>query len=90
VCNTPLVGLLKVEYDPYRNVASVIVAIAGIALPTEPPRSVCTVFAEFAFGSLRSGISIGNEISAAGAKALGDALKDNSTLASLSLTLSSA
>jgi hypothetical protein len=44
-------------------------------------------FAEFVFGSLHSGVSVGNKIGAEGAKALGDALKDNTTLTSLSLDL---
>jgi hypothetical protein len=43
--------------------------------------------AEFVFGSLQSGVSVDNEIGAEGAKALGDALKDNTTLTSLSLDL---
>jgi hypothetical protein len=44
-------------------------------------------FAEFAFGSLHSGVSAVNGIGDEGAKALGDALKDNTTLTSLSLNL---
>jgi hypothetical protein len=46
-------------------------------------------FAEFVFGSLHSGVSVDNRIGAEGAKALGDALKDNTTLTSLSLGLRS-
>jgi hypothetical protein len=46
-------------------------------------------FAEFLFGSLHSGVSVGNEIGDEGAKALSDALKDNTTLTSLSLALRS-
>jgi hypothetical protein len=45
------------------------------------------VFAEFVFGSPHSGVSADNEIGAEGAKALSDALKDNTTLTSLSLDL---
>jgi hypothetical protein len=44
-------------------------------------------FAEFIFGSLLSGVSIENRIGDEGGKALGDALKDNTTLTSLSLDL---
>jgi hypothetical protein len=44
-------------------------------------------FAEFVLGSLHSGVSVDNRIGAEGAKALGDALKDNTTLTSLSLVL---
>jgi hypothetical protein len=44
-------------------------------------------FAEFVFESLLSGESLGSRIGAEGAKALGEALKDNSTLTSLSLNL---
>jgi hypothetical protein len=44
--------------------------------------------AEFVFGSPHSGVSADSGISEAGAKALGDALKDNTTLTSLSLDLS--
>jgi hypothetical protein len=47
----------------------------------------CNCVAEFVFGSLQSGVSVDNEIGAVGAKALGDALKDNTTLTSLSLNL---
>jgi hypothetical protein len=42
-------------------------------------------FADFVFGSLHSGVSVGNEIGDEGAKALGDALKGNATLSSLLL-----
>jgi hypothetical protein len=44
-------------------------------------------FAEFVFASLLSGVSVGNEFGDEGAKALGDALKDSTTLTSLSLDL---
>jgi hypothetical protein len=44
-------------------------------------------FAEFVFESLHSGVSVANEIGNGGAKAVGDALKDNTTLSSLSLNL---
>jgi hypothetical protein len=44
-------------------------------------------FAEFVFGSPHSGVSVANGIGAEGANALGDALKDNTTLTSLSLNL---
>jgi hypothetical protein len=37
--------------------------------------------------ALHSGVSVGNEIGPEGAKALGDALKNNTTLTSLSLNL---
>jgi hypothetical protein len=47
----------------------------------------CNWFAEFVFVSLHSGVSVGNRIGAEGAEALGDALKNNSTLSSLSLNL---
>jgi hypothetical protein len=44
-------------------------------------------FAEFVFGSFHSGVSVDNRIGAEGANALGDALKDNTTLTSFSLNL---
>jgi hypothetical protein len=44
-------------------------------------------FAEFLFGSLHSGVSVVNGIGDEGANAVGDALKDNTTLSSLSLNL---
>jgi hypothetical protein len=47
-----------------------------------------TVFAEFVFGSLHSGVSVDNGIGAEGAKVLGDSLIHNTTLTLLSLDLS--
>jgi hypothetical protein len=44
-------------------------------------------FAEFVFGSLHSGVSVDNRIGDEGVKAVGDALKDNISLTSLSLNL---
>jgi hypothetical protein len=44
-------------------------------------------FAEFVLVSLHSGVLAGNRIGDEGVKALGDALKDNTTLSSLSLNL---
>jgi hypothetical protein len=44
-------------------------------------------FAERVFGSLHSGVSVDNRIGDEGAKVLGDAQKDNTTLTSLSLIL---
>jgi hypothetical protein len=44
-------------------------------------------FAEFVIKSLHSGVSVDNGIGAEGAKALGGALKDNTTLTSLWLDL---
>jgi hypothetical protein len=44
-------------------------------------------FAEFLFGSLHSGVSVDNGIGTEGAKALAGALKENTTLTSLSLDL---
>jgi hypothetical protein len=44
-------------------------------------------FAEFVFESLHLGVSVGNTIGDELAKALGGALKDNTTLTSLSLEL---
>jgi hypothetical protein len=46
-------------------------------------------FAEFVFESLHSGVYVVNGIGAEGAKALGGALKGNTTLTSLSLDLGS-
>jgi hypothetical protein len=77
-------GRLKsfvVNHDPYYRVLSAIVAIV---LSTVAHRNC---FAEFVFESLHSGVSVGNRIHAEGAKALGDALKENTTLTSLSLDL---
>jgi hypothetical protein len=56
-----------------------------VRLPQASP--IGTVFAEFVFGSLHSGVSVENRIRDEGAKALGDALKDNTTLTSLLLNL---
>jgi hypothetical protein len=63
---------------------SAVVAIVAITLLTVLP-----CFAELVFGSLHSGVSVDNEIGDEGAKALGDALKDNTTLTLLSLDLRS-
>jgi hypothetical protein len=56
-----------------------------VRLPQASP--IGTVFAEFVFGSLHSGVSVENRIRDEGAKALGDVLKDNTTLTSLLLNL---
>jgi hypothetical protein len=47
------------------------------------------LFAEFICESLHSGVSVDNGIVTEGAKALGDALKDTTTLSSLSLNFES-
>jgi hypothetical protein len=44
-------------------------------------------FAEFLFGSLHSGVFVGNGIGAEGANAFDDALTDNTTLTLVSLNL---
>jgi hypothetical protein len=61
----------------YYHVLSAIVAIVAH----------WNCFAELVFESLHSGVSVVNRIGAEGAKALGDALKDRTTLTSLSLNL---
>jgi hypothetical protein len=69
--------------DQYYLVSSVIVAMW---LPVD---SVAhwNCFAEFLFQSLHSDVSVDNGIGDEGANALGDALKDNTTLTSLSLNV---
>jgi hypothetical protein len=47
----------------------------------------CKCFAEVVFVSLPSGVSLGNRIGDEGGKVVGDALKDNTTLSVLSLSL---
>jgi hypothetical protein len=44
-------------------------------------------FAEIVFVSPPSGVSVGNRIGDEGGKVVGDALKDNTTLSSLSLNM---
>jgi hypothetical protein len=100
VCNAPLVGLFKLDCGLWRATINATSASSGNAVIVMIKGSLYdyladsvshwNCFSEFAFGSLHSGVSIGNRIGAEGVKALGDALKDNSTLASLSLTLRSA
>jgi hypothetical protein len=69
------------RHDQYHDVANAIVGIAcWQCRPLE-------CFTEFVFGSLHSGVSLANGIGDEGAKALGDALKGNTTLTSLSLDL---
>jgi hypothetical protein len=79
-----LVPTLLIGYE--YHVSSVIVAITLPAEQTALPAH-CNCFAEFVIGSLRWGVSVDTEIGAEGMNALGDALRDNTTLTSLSLNL---
>jgi hypothetical protein len=73
------------RHDQYHHVSSAIVAIVALACWQCRPLEL---FAEFVFWiSLHSGVSVGNRIGHEIAKALGGALKDNTTLTSLSLNL---
>jgi hypothetical protein len=88
VCNAPLVGLLKVGL--WRGtIHTTMYRVRLLRLLRLPVGSVArwNCFAEFVFGSLHSGVSVVNNIGDEGAKALGDALKGNTTLTSLSLDL---
>jgi hypothetical protein len=70
--------------DQYHHVSGALVATVAIACWQRRPLEL---FSEFVFGSLHSGVFVDNEIDTEGAKALGDALKDTTTLTSLSLSL---
>jgi hypothetical protein len=86
VCNAPLVELFKKsDCGEARSIPPCIECACCEYLANSVAHR--NWFAEFVFGSLHSGVSVGNEIGDEGAKALGDALKDNSTLTSLSLKL---
>jgi hypothetical protein len=87
VCNTPLVGLFKVDCGEARSVPPCIECDCCDCLLAASP--IGTGFAEFVFESLHSGVSVVNDIGDEGGKALGGALKDNTTLTSLSLNLGS-
>jgi hypothetical protein len=69
----------------YCHVSSAMVAIVAISLPAASPIGTGLLNS---YLCLRSGKFGGNQIGPRGAKALGDALKDNTTLTSLSLDLS--
>jgi hypothetical protein len=88
VCNAPLVGLFKVDCGEPRSIPQCIECArcdcCDCMLAASP---IGAVFAEFVFGSLHSGVSVVNDIGDEGAKALGDSLKDNTTLTLLSLNL---
>jgi hypothetical protein len=84
VCNAPLVGLFEVNCEEARSIPPCIeCAYCDCLLAAAHWNCV----AEFVFGFLHSGVSVGNRIGSEGVKALGDALKDNTTLTSLSLHL---
>jgi hypothetical protein len=86
VCNhTPLIGLFKVDCGEAISIPPCIECDCCDYLANSVTHWNC--FAEFVFGSLHSGVSVGNRLSDEGANALGDALKDNTTLTSLSLNL---
>jgi hypothetical protein len=71
------------SHDQYHHVSSVRL----FRLLRLPVGSVAhwNCFAEFFFGTLPSGVFVGNRFSDEGAKALGDALKENTTVTSLLL-----
>jgi hypothetical protein len=71
------------RHDQYPHVSSAIAAIVAIACWQRRPLNC---FAEFIFGTL-PGVFEGNELGDEGVKALGDALKENTTVTSLSLNL---
>jgi hypothetical protein len=87
VCNAPLVGLFRVDCGEPRSIPPCIKCDCCACCELRVG-SVAhwNCFAEFE--SLHSGVSVDNQFGAEGAKALGDALKDNTTLTSLSLDLS--
>jgi hypothetical protein len=87
VCSAPLVGLFKVDCGEARSIPPCIEYDCCDCLLAVSPIGI--VLLNSYFGSLHSGVSADNGIGAEGAKALGDALKDNTTLTSLSLSLES-
>jgi hypothetical protein len=88
VCNqTPLVGLFKVDCENHAQCDHVSSAIVALVIILADTADHWNCFAESVLGSLHSGVSVGNGIGDEGAKALGNALKDNTTLSSLSLYL---
>jgi hypothetical protein len=88
VCSAPLVGMFKADCGEARSIPPCAECDCGGCcdyLAGSVAHWNC--FAEFVFESLHSDVSIGNRIGDEGTKALGNALKENSTLTSLSLDL---
>jgi hypothetical protein len=85
---TPLVGLFKVDCGVPRSILLCIGCNCGGCYGyLADTVAHWNRFGEFVFGSLHSGASVDNEIGPEGAKTLGDALKNNTTLTSFSLNL---
>jgi hypothetical protein len=91
VCSqTPPVGLFKVDCGEARSTPPYIecdcCACCDFLLAASP---IGTVSLKSYWGLSTRGVSVVNGIGAEGAKALGNALKDNTTMTSLSLNLGS-
>jgi hypothetical protein len=86
VWNIPLVGPFEVDCGKPRPKLPYIECDCCDCLADSVAHRNC--FAEVVFESLHSGVSVDNDICDEVAKALGDALKDNTTLTSLTLDLS--
>jgi hypothetical protein len=88
VCNGPLVVLFKVDCGEPRSIPPCVECRCSDCCEFRVGSVAhCNCFAEFVFGSLHSGVFVDNGIGAEGEKVLADALKDNTTLTSLSLNL---
>jgi hypothetical protein len=88
----PLGGLLQIECGVarsrlLRHISSAISAFAVITSPTRQASPTGTVLLNSYSDLSTWAVSVGNVVGAEGAKALGDALKDNTTLTSLTLDL---
>jgi hypothetical protein len=89
VCNqTPLVGLLQVDGGEARSIPPYIecgcCACCDCVLTASP---IVTVLLNSCLNLSTRGVSVDDKIGPSEAKALGDTLKDNTTLTSLSLNL---
>jgi hypothetical protein len=85
VCNAPLVGLFEVDCGEARSVPPCIECAYCDCLLAALPIGTGLLNSHLDLST--RGVSVGNRIGAEGAKALGDALEDNTTLTSLSLNL---
>jgi hypothetical protein len=84
VCNAPLVGLLQVDCGEPRSTLPMY-GVQFLQLPVKQHRQLELVLLNSYLDLSTRGVSADNGIGTEGAKALGDALKDNTTLTSLSL-----
>jgi hypothetical protein len=87
VCNAPLVGLFRVACGEPRSIPPCIECACCDCYDCLLAASPIGTILLNSFLDLHSGVFVDNGIGAEGEKALADALKDNTTLTSLSLNL---